>query len=73
MPLSSGGKLIFIVSRTLAASMTFSQLAGRALERPSCVFPGRYGSDRGKTGCSAEFGAWLRRPVRVGFRTHPDG
>ena len=41
--------------------------------RPSCVFPGRYSSNFGKTRCSAEFGAWLRRPVRVGFRTYPDG
>ena len=66
-------RLIFIVSRTLAAQRAFSHLAGRALARPSRVFPGRYGSGCGKTGRSAEFGAWLRRPVRVGFRTRPDG
>ena len=66
-------RLIFVVSRTLTAQMRFSQLTGRACKRPSCVFPGRYGLDCGKTRCSAEFGAWLRRPARVGFRTYPDG
>lgn len=66
-------KLIFIVSRTLAAYRTFSQLAGRARRRPSCVFPGRFGPEGPRPGRPAEFRAWLRRPARVGFRTHPDG
>ena len=66
-------KLIFIVSRTLAAYRTFSQLAGRARRRPSGVFPGGSGPRCGGSGRPAGFGAWLRRPARVGFRTHPDG
>ena len=52
---------------------TFSQLAGRARRRPPGVFPGRSGPRCGRPGRPAEFEAWLRRPARVGFRTHPDG
>ena len=71
--LHTNGRLIFIVSRTLAVSIMFSQLAGRARRRPSGVFPGRPGPRCGRRGRPAGFGAWLRRPARVGFRTHPDG
>ena len=40
-------ELIFIVSRTLAVSIMFSQLAGRARRRPSGVFPCRAAAGRG--------------------------
>lgn len=50
-------RLVFVVSRTGACAPVL---------RFSQV-------DLNRLPRSAEFGAWLRWSVRVGFRTHPDG
>lgn len=51
------------INNVFAVSRTGAQAPVRRFPVPRCGRPGR----------PAEFGAWLRRPARVGFRTHPDG